>query len=298
MTSPVTATRTTSSHDHPGGGVITCRNCSHEYSGQYCSQCGQRADTHPINWHYIWHEIPHSIWHVDRGIAFSLRELTTRPGHSIREFLEGRRVNHYRPLALLLMLGALLLFVQHWLGVSFIKAGQEMFQGDTTDASARFKNFQNDLNAFIEHNQNLLYIFMIPFFAFGYWLMFRRQRYNYPEMLVVQTFITNFHLLVSLVIVVLFWALGGSATAYSIVMGVSMGAMLGYNTIVYYQLMEGRQRLISVALRSIAGYAIGYSAFIFVIMLITAGYIAYEIAQDPSAFKSTKPASTVQQPHK
>jgi hypothetical protein len=234
---------------------------------------------------------------VDRGIAYTLRQLLTRPGHSIREFLEGKRVNHYRPLALLLLLGAIVVFVQHWLGISFVKAGQDMFRSDTADASARLKAFQANSNEFIERNQNLVYIFMIPFNALGYWLMFRRQRYNYPEMMVVQTFITNFHLLISLGIVFLFWALGGSASGYSFVMGISVVAMVGYNTLVYYQLMEGRLRLITVALRSIAGYVIGYTAFIFVIMLVTVGYIVYEVARDPSTLKSTKSATTVQKPH-
>lgn len=287
-----------SHHHHATGGLVMCRNCDHEYIGRYCSQCGQRADTHAVNWHYIWHEIPHSVWHVDHGIAYTLRQLLTRPGHTIREFLEGKRVNHYRPLALLLMLGAVLLFVQHGLGVSYVKASQEMFKTDMTDASARMKTFQAELNEFIERNQNLLYILMIPFYAFGYWLMFRRQRYNYPEMLVVQTFITNFHLLVSLGVVVLFWALGASAAAYSVVMGVSMVAMIGYNTITYYQLFQRRIRLITVIFRSLVAFAVGYVSFFTLAMLIGVGYGVYLGVKDPSAFKPEKPATTVQQPHK
>lgn len=285
-------------HAHSIDDRVTCQNCDHQYVGRYCNQCGQRADTHSVNWHYIWHEIPHSVWHVDHGIAYTLRQLLTRPGHTIREFLEGKRVKHYRPLALLLMLGAVLLFVQHGLGVSYVKVGQEIFSPDTKDASARLQTFQMESSQFIERNQNLLYILMIPFYAFGYWLMFRRQRYNFPEMLVVQTFITNFHLLVSLVIVVLFWALGGSVTAYSVVMSLSMVAFIGYNTITYYQLFQGRVRLITVALRSLAAYTIGYLSFFVLAMLIGVGYGTYLSAKDPSAFKPEKPTTTVQQPHK
>ncbi|MFD2569010.1 DUF3667 domain-containing protein [Spirosoma soli] len=291
------ATSTTHVHDHSvTGGLVNCQNCDHEYVGRYCSQCGQRADTHPVNWHYIWHEIPHSVWHVDHGIVYTLRQLLTRPGHTIREFLEGKRVNHYRPLALLLMLGAVLLFVQHGLGVSYMKASQEML--NSKDASAGAQAFQAELNQWIERNQNLLYILMIPFFAFGYRLMFRRQRYNYPEMLVAQTFITNIHLLLSLAIVVLFWALGGSVAAFKIVMWVSAVAMLGYNVIVYYQLFQRRVRFFSVVWRSIIGYAIGYLSFFAFGMLILIGYFIYSAVKDPSAFKSQKPTTTVQQPHK
>ena len=293
------ATAITHAHDnHSVDGRITCQNCDHEYAGRYCSQCGQRADTHPVNWHYIWHEIPHSVWHVDHGIVYTLRQLMTRPGHTIREFLEGKRVKHYRPLALLFMLGAIYLFIQHGLGVSFVKVSQEMLNADAKNTPVRVQAFQTELFQLIERNQTLISILMIPFYAFGYWLLFRRQRYKYPEMLVVQTFITNVHLLMSLVIVVLFWVLGGSVAAYSVVMGLSVVAMIGYNTVTYYQLLRHKLRLITVAWRSVAAFAIGYVLFMTLVMLIGAGYGIYLAAMAPSAFKPIKPATTIQQPHK
>ena len=293
------ATPDTHAHDnHSINGRVMCQNCDHDYVGQYCSQCSQRADTHPVNWHYIWHEIPHSVWHIDRGIAYTLRQLLTRPGHTIREFLEGKRVNHYRPLALLFLLGAIYLFVQHGLGISFAKVSQEMFSPETKDASARLLAFQKESGQFLERNQNLISIVMIPFYAFGYWLMFRRQGYNYPQMLVVQTFITNFHLLLSLGIVILFWALGGSVAAYSVIMSLSLVGMIGYNAVTYYQLLQRRVRLITVVFRSFIGFAIGYLSFMLLVALVTIGYIAFSVIKDPSFFKSAKPATTIQQPRK
>ena len=42
-----------------------CKNCSTPVSGKYCSNCGQSTATARINFHYIIHEIQHSIFHVD-----------------------------------------------------------------------------------------------------------------------------------------------------------------------------------------------------------------------------------------
>ena len=64
---------------------------------RFCHQCGQKTDTHRINFHYLVHEVPHSIFHVDNGILFTLKELFTRPGQSIREYLEGKRQQHSNP---------------------------------------------------------------------------------------------------------------------------------------------------------------------------------------------------------
>jgi hypothetical protein len=75
---------------------ITCKNCHQTYTGNYCNNCGQPADTHKINIHYLWHDIQHGLFHFDKGVTYTAKQLFTRPGHSIREFIEGKRVKHIK----------------------------------------------------------------------------------------------------------------------------------------------------------------------------------------------------------
>jgi hypothetical protein len=86
---------------------ITCKNCHQVYTGHYCNNCGQSAETHKINAHFLWHDIQHGLLHFDEGILFSLRQLFTRPGHSIREFIDGKRVRHFKPISLVVVLATL-----------------------------------------------------------------------------------------------------------------------------------------------------------------------------------------------
>ncbi len=290
-------TSTTPSHGHSADGAITCQNCNHEFVGQYCSQCGQRADTHRINWHYIWHEIPHSVWHYDSGIFFTLRELITRPGYTIRDFLNGKRVKHYRPLALLLILGAILVFASHSLNVSFVKRGQETI-GTPVNASKGIATFQQDLNQFIEKNQTIISIAMIPLYAFWFWLLFRRRGYNYPEMLVTQTFITNFNFMSSLIIVLLVWALGGSVGAYRLAMGLSIIVTIAYNAWVYMKLFKGKLRPLTIIIRSITAFTATYVSFMLVGGIIGVVYGLSMGSFETNAAKSPKThPTTVQKSH-
>jgi len=290
-------TSTTPSHSHSANGPVICQNCDHEYAGRYCSQCGQRADTHRINWHYIWHEIPHSVWHYDSGILFTLRELVTRPGYTIRDFLNGKRVKHYRPLALLLILGAILVFASHSLNVSFIEQGQEVI-GTPANASNRVKTFQQDLNQFIEKNQTIISIAMIPLYAFWFWLLFRRRGYNYPEMLVTQTFITNFNFMSSLIIVLLVWALGGSVSAYRLALGLSVIVTIAYNAWVYMKLFKGKLRPLTIIIRSITAFMAAYVSFMVIGGVIGLVYGISVGMADANVAKSKQPhPTTVQKPH-
>lgn len=264
--------------NHPTSKLVICRNCAHEFEGNFCNQCGQTAHTHAIDWHYIWHEIPHSVWHLDRGILFSLRELCTRPGHTIREFIEGKRVNHYRPLALLLILGAITAFVSHSLNISLMKSSQQVFT--PTETSTHMKDVQAQMYHFMEEKQALGQIIMIPFFAFGFWRLFKRKGYSYPQLLVSQAFINNFSMLVSLVTILLFWLFGGTAVAFKSVTGFSGVAMIGYTVLANLQLFRDKLTASAIVVRTIVGYALGYLSFVLFVGFITAGVALYMDYQD------------------
>ena len=71
-----------------------CGNCGRamDVSGQkFCPDCGQPTPAHRIDWHFLGHELEHSVLHMDRGIFYTLKNLMIRPGHMIRDYLAGRR---------------------------------------------------------------------------------------------------------------------------------------------------------------------------------------------------------------
>ena len=92
---------------------IICKNCGHIFSGQFCNNCGQSAATHKLNLHFIWHDIQHGLLHFDKGILYTAKKLFTKPGKSIREFIEGKRVKHFKPISLVIILATLYGVLRH-----------------------------------------------------------------------------------------------------------------------------------------------------------------------------------------
>ncbi|MVM36248.1 DUF3667 domain-containing protein [Spirosoma sp. HMF4905] len=285
---------------HQPSGPATCLNCGQATTSRFCPDCGQRTDTHRINWHYLGHDVLHSVWHLEGGILFTLKELLTRPGHSIREFLAGKRANHYRPLSLLLILGALLLFIMHTLDISFAQKSQEVFNPNVGSASERMKAFQAQVTHFVEAKQNLLHIAMIPLYAFWVWFMFRRRGFSYPEILVAQTFIANVQILISLLSVILFWAVGASTTLFTWTIGLSLVVYMAYNVVTYTQIYAGRIPPVKAVIRSIAAYLLGYFSFIFLVGLIGVSYGLFMASQEKAALKMppVKSNARLEQPHR
>jgi hypothetical protein len=155
---------------------ITCKNCQQVYTGNYCNNCGQNTETHKINGHFLWHDIQHGLFHFDQGILFSLKELFTRPGDTVREFIEGKRVRHFKPLSLVVLLATFYGFLFHYFNIHYLA-------NDSNDAL----DYEN-LNEWITTHFSWVTIATIPLYTIGTYIVFRNQGYNFFEFFVLNTF--------------------------------------------------------------------------------------------------------------
>ncbi|WP_343586885.1 DUF3667 domain-containing protein [Flavobacterium sp.] len=155
---------------------IICKNCHQIFKGHYCNNCGQAAETHKINAHFLWHDIQHGLLHFDKGILYSLKQLFTRPGHSIREFIEGKRVHHFKPLSLVVVLATLYGLLYHYFHIN-------TFEG------AKTSNIDSDyINEWFATHFSWVTVGSIPIYTIGTYLVFRKQGYNFVELFVLNTF--------------------------------------------------------------------------------------------------------------
>lgn len=299
MNAPTVATKALHPHGHDPSSTTACKNCGNHFAGRYCNACGQRADTHRINWHYIWHEIPHSVWHVDHGIVFTLKELLTRPGHTIREFLDGKRVKHYRPLALVLLLGAVLTFVLHSLDVSLVEETQKSM-GDVTgdigsgsaEVSAEIKDLQAQTNAFAEKYMNVIQILLLPVTSLFTWLFFKKKGLNYPEHLVANTFLANVALLINLVTIFCYKLIGGTAGANSVIQSLSMVAGFAYTMWAFSQLFKGKVGAWGASWRAALASVLSLLSIVTVAMVVGVLYGYLVLAPKMKKQKAAQPAKT------
>jgi hypothetical protein len=152
----------------------TCLNCGDAYTGNFCTKCGQKARTHRISFVTLVHEIPHSLLHIEKGFFFTLKELAVRPGKAIREYLAGKRVNHFPPLAYLLLWGTISTFLFHL--------------GNAHTTMPRGLLFPQMAVLFIKYPA-LMFCGLIPFISFWSWLFNRHTGYNYWENFVLNTYL-------------------------------------------------------------------------------------------------------------
>ena len=175
--------------------MITCKNCGNKFEGNFCNQCGQKARTGKINFKYVLNEIGASVLQVDRGIIFTIKELFTRPGHSIRAYLEGKRVKHYRAISFLLVTSTIYALVAYWLGEQTILSDyvDGMVSGMTDDGKDQIleNSYFILLLKWLVAHPSYFALVLFPVFSFASYLAFIKFGYNYFEHLILNAYLTG-----------------------------------------------------------------------------------------------------------
>jgi hypothetical protein len=159
----------------------TCLNCGEPITQNFCGNCGQRASTHRFSIpHVLSHDILHGVFHLDRGFLFTTKEIMTRPGRSIREYIDGKRVNHYNYAAFLIWLVAINLLVTASSGFSYADLATHGAKGQLS--------FMQKLQA-VQHDyaKELLLIQILMNTCCTY-VFFRKARLNFAEHFVMNSY--------------------------------------------------------------------------------------------------------------
>lgn len=176
-------------------GSAACLNCGQAVPDRFCGHCGQDAHhTHRLTMAHMLHDIPHSVWHVDKGILYSIRTIITRPGPTIRAYLAGQRADHFRPLSLLLVVTGVWAFLLSVLHI-------DMTPPRPADMPEAVWQMQKSMFGSVYKYLSWCYVAMVPVLAAFARLFLRRGGYNYAECLVIAAFVTaicNFLTLLSL----------------------------------------------------------------------------------------------------
>jgi hypothetical protein len=163
-----------------------CLHCQQPLAESYCAHCGQKATTHRYSLkHFFLHDFVHGVFHFDKGVLYTTKELFTRPGHSIREFVEGKRAKHFNLFTYIF----LIITLSHVLG-SFAK-----FKMEELAPTERGRSVTGRIEAFQKENPKTTSLAQIPLLAVFSLLIFRKSKQNYTENLVLNTYKSSAELL-------------------------------------------------------------------------------------------------------
>lgn len=200
-----------------------CLNCGAEVSGNFCSECGQSIETHRFHViHILTHDFLKKVFYYDKGLFYSIKELYTRPGHSVREYIAGKRASHLHYFSLLIVLIILFKLIENVTSFHY------------SDLTTTDKESIDFLEEWLKHNTKLFYISLIPIYALVSFLIFKNAKLNYAEHFVINTFRSAALLLLTIMFLILASFIKDNSVLSTINHMISL-VMLGYGVWFYYQ---------------------------------------------------------------
>jgi len=166
--------------------TTNCLNCNKEIAENFCTYCSQSTSTHRFSLSHVFqHDLIHGIFHFDKGFFYTIKELFSRPDHSIREYVQGKRVKHFNYFATIILLLTITYFLKKWTKI---------------DASAIFdESSTSGLFKVLKDYSKITVFLHIPIIALVSYLFFRKSKQNYTENLVLNLYLLCGLLTISLI---------------------------------------------------------------------------------------------------
>ena len=194
--------------------MIICKNCNKNFEGKFCNNCGQSADTQRLDFKFLLKNLRKNfLKYFHGGIFYSAGQLFTRPGHTTREYIEGKRVKHFEPIALLITVATFYGILYHYFGIN-------LFEGDEVPGDKITAEMIND---WLSNNFSLETLLLVPVYSLASYIVFKKQNYNYIEHLYLNTFLGSQRIFLRIITFPLFAVYNGTPQLH-IVMDVSIVA--------------------------------------------------------------------------
>jgi Protein of unknown function (DUF3667) len=162
----------------------TCLNCSHQYEGKFCPECGQKAATQRLSFHQIVHDLQHVLLHLDKGVLKNIQTIW-KPS-LIRDYISGKRVGFFNPIVFLLFVCGIVAYVEIAYKVPLVVDAKPV---EGAAFSMGYKIGKTAVSIFRDWSKYFEALMVLPL---GLWAnqFFRvNTRYNLIENIYIQAFI-------------------------------------------------------------------------------------------------------------
>ena len=206
--------------------VQRCQNCGHDFTGNFCPYCSQKAGEGLINWRSVRQSFM-DIWGLgSRSLPRSIGHLLLRPSHLISDYISGKRQVSFPPVKMLFFVAVIIVLLVYYL-LPFLFSGFDVYGGNYDDLEG-FNNWNKGHFAWT-------YFFMALLGILPTWLLFRdaplHPRHTLPQGFFIQVFLCVINLVLSFIILVPLLLMNFSVYIY-----VSWAILIFYYVITYKHL--------------------------------------------------------------
>jgi len=146
--------------------VVTCNNCHQQFTGKYCSHCGQKATAGKLSLHEVWHDLVHAFVHADKGILRLSIDIMIRPAKVYHGYFKGKRKTYFSPVMFFLLLAGI-----------YVIMGEKLW-----DWEDHITGRHDEFGRLLHRLEKERFLIFMPVISLITWGLFYK-RYNFAESL-------------------------------------------------------------------------------------------------------------------
>ena len=171
--------------------VHTCSNCGHEYQGNFCPACGQKATAGRITWGTVRSGVM-DLWGLgSRSLLRSLWNLLARPGGFINDYINGKLQVSFQPVKMLIIVAIGLFFLGRLIYPEF---WNDLFDENAGRIASSVANTIDAMLDWVAVHPEWSFLFLLSFLIIPTWFVFRHAPRNtchtMPQGFFIQVFLS------------------------------------------------------------------------------------------------------------
>lgn len=259
-----------------------CPNCNTIIVDNFCTNCGQKKYKR-IDRKYVIDELQYTLLHTNKGLFYSIKKILQNPGKTAREFIEGNRVNHYKPVLLVFLLSGISAFISYKV-LGFAEVMKTYYRQQNLN-----EQVSNEILAFLSSYNAILMLLMVPLFAITTYISFRKWGQNYYEHIVMNCYIVSFYTLVTMLVTYPFYYfVKDNPDSFYLISQISV---LFFPLILFwfFKGFYSNYPNKSIILRTLSVIGLTILGYFVLMIVVGIGFAVYAIVQGPEALKQFVP---------
>ena len=214
---------------------------------------------------------------------YSAKKIIRNPGKTAREFVEGNRVNHYKPLLLVFLLSGISAFI------SFKVIGLDKLMAELYASQHMNSKMMNDMQTVMTSYNSLIMLLLIPIISLFTYLALKKWGQNYYEHIIMNAYALCFYIFICILLLYpIMFVLRTNMNAFTIFTSLMM---LAY-PILYVWFYKGyypEKSIKSIIGKVLIIIGLILLAYIILIMIAVVIGIVAAIIMGPEAMEYIKP---------
>lgn len=260
----------------------TCSNCTAEITNNFCGTCGQKRYKR-IDKKYVLDELQYTLLHTNKGLFYSLKKILRNPGKTAREYIEGNRVNHYKPVLLVFLLSGISAFI------SYKVLGFAEVMNSINDSKYGNSQLMSDIMSIVSNYNSILMLLFVPAFAITTKFAFWKWGHNYYEHIVMNCYILSAYTLFSMILAYPFmFFLKKNPESFFTISQITL-LLAPFILIWFFKNFYPERPIKSIVLRSLGAIGLTLVGYIVVIIVVSIIFAVYAMTVNPELLKYTQP---------